>query len=447
MKISVLIPIYNVEPYLDKCLASLRAQTMKDIEFICINDGSTDGCTQVIDKYTDCDQRFRVINKKNTGYGNSMNIGLDEAKGDYIAIVESDDFVRPDMMQFLYDKAVEYGTDIVKTDFWDYYNQEDENETFSEKKVFGNLPRKTVFAPMEHPEIFLIEHSIWTALYRRDFLKTNNIRFNETPGAAYQDVSFSFLAYINAKSIILFDEAFYCYRRTNPNSSVKNVNKMKILKEAYRVEEYALQHMENVGIMGIAGRLCYKILMENYYASGIQYQYALLLEIQKLFKKHFGDSFFEGKLWSEEEKLTAKTIIENVDLFFYKTQRDFNDDRIYQYNKNVQIILDRMLREDHIIIYGAGKIGQRLKNYLLKNGYSKEKAVFAVTSLDDNPHEIDGIKVRTIEQCRNYKSDTMVVLALQQKFQYDLLAKLNNLGYKNVVSVDLSMNVYLKANE
>ena len=98
IKVSVLVPIYNVEKYLDKCLQSLCNQTLQEMEIICINDGSTDSSRQIIERYAKIDKRIVVIDKKNTGYGNSMNVGLDRASGEYIGIVESDDFIEPDMM-------------------------------------------------------------------------------------------------------------------------------------------------------------------------------------------------------------------------------------------------------------------------------------------------------------------------------------------------------------
>ena len=92
-KVSVLVPIYNVEEYLDECLTSIAVQTLKDIEIICINDGSTDNSPRILQKYAKKYSNFIVINKKNSGYGDSMNRGLEKASGEYIGIVESDDFI------------------------------------------------------------------------------------------------------------------------------------------------------------------------------------------------------------------------------------------------------------------------------------------------------------------------------------------------------------------
>ena len=106
-KISVLIPVYNVEKYLERCLKSVCNQSFKDIEIICINDGSTDSSLSILEEYAKNDSRIKIIDKSNSGYGISMNIGLDNATGDYVGIIESDDFADLGMFETLYNMAVE----------------------------------------------------------------------------------------------------------------------------------------------------------------------------------------------------------------------------------------------------------------------------------------------------------------------------------------------------
>ena len=122
-KVSVLVPIYNVEKYLDECLASLAKQTLKDIEIICINDGSTDNSPKILQKYAKKYPNFVVINKQNSGYGDSMNKGLEKATGEYIGIVESDDFIESDAFEKLYKLAHETKADIVKANY--FYHSKD----------------------------------------------------------------------------------------------------------------------------------------------------------------------------------------------------------------------------------------------------------------------------------------------------------------------------------
>ncbi|MBS7046628.1 MAG: glycosyltransferase family 2 protein, partial [Eubacterium sp.] len=106
-KISIIVPVCNVEKYLSKCLDSIVNQTLKEIEIICIDDGSTDDSGAILDSYSQKDSRIKVIHKKNSGYGNSMNVGMDCAEGEYIGIVESDDCILPEMYEELYKAAKE----------------------------------------------------------------------------------------------------------------------------------------------------------------------------------------------------------------------------------------------------------------------------------------------------------------------------------------------------
>lgn len=122
-KISVLIPIYNVEKYLGECLESIINQTYSDLEIICINDGSTDNSLSIINKYAKLDDRIVLIDKENSGYGDSMNRGLSIAKGEYISIVESDDFIEKDMLGVLYEKMASYNLDVVKCKYNRYWSK------------------------------------------------------------------------------------------------------------------------------------------------------------------------------------------------------------------------------------------------------------------------------------------------------------------------------------
>ena len=121
-KVSIVVPIYNVEKYLRQCLDSIIHQTLKDIEIICVDDGSTDSSPEIIREYMAKDPRVKVITKPNSGYGNSMNRGFDMAEGEYIGIVESDDYADPEMFETLYRIAKENKLDVVKSGFYYYFS-------------------------------------------------------------------------------------------------------------------------------------------------------------------------------------------------------------------------------------------------------------------------------------------------------------------------------------
>ena len=228
-KVSVLVPIYNVEQYLPECLDSLCAQTLKNIEIICINDGSTDASGAILDEYAKNNSNIVVINKKNSGYGDSMNRGLEAATGEYIGIVESDDFIDANGFEKLYELAKKTDADIVKANY--YYHSNDKDEIH---EVVKNQKLNKAITISDDYNILIEEPGIWSAIYRRDFLNDNKIRFRTTPGASYQDTGFFFKTACAAKKIVYTKNAYLHYRTDNANSSVKSLEKVN-----YVVEEYA----------------------------------------------------------------------------------------------------------------------------------------------------------------------------------------------------------------
>ena len=228
--VSVLVPICNVEQYLDECLASLQQQTFKNFEVICINDGSTDNSSSIIQKYIDSDQRFKVIDKPNSGYGDSMNKGLEAAVGKYISILESDDFIDADMLEFMVGEAEKYNLDVMKTNFWLYWSNPIASTGFREnvyhEAISCPMVEAGVHRPIDFPEIFWSKPSIWSAIYLKEFLDKNNIRFLPTPGASFQDTSFTFKVFSLAKRVKYSMRPFLHYRQDNEKSSVNNPTKV-----------------------------------------------------------------------------------------------------------------------------------------------------------------------------------------------------------------------------
>ena len=188
--VSILVPICNVQRYLRTCIESLVNQTLRDIEIILINDGSKDDSISIIREFERRDSRIRVIDKPNSGYGDSMNMGLRLATGEYVGIVESDDFAALDMFESLYAEAKSNDVDIVKSNYYAYSTtgSAGECERFVES-LFG-CPYGKVLRPIEHQEVFLRRPAIWSALYRRSFLIENEVFFLPTPGASFQDTAF-----------------------------------------------------------------------------------------------------------------------------------------------------------------------------------------------------------------------------------------------------------------
>ena len=234
-KVSIIVPTYNVEQYLSECMDSIIGQTLKDLEIICVNDGSTDSSLDILKKYAATDERVIIIDKKNEGYGCAMNDGLDRASGEYVGIVEPDDYVDLHMYEDLYRVAKEKDLDIVKADFYRFVRNK-KGETL---KTYDALSKdgtgyNEVIDPKKNDRIFRYVLNTWSGIYRRDFIEKYHIRHNTTPGASFQDNGFWFQTFCLAERVYFLNKPYYMNRRDNPNSSVKSREKVYCMNEEYK---------------------------------------------------------------------------------------------------------------------------------------------------------------------------------------------------------------------
>lgn len=242
IKVSAVVPVCNVADFLPECLESIQNQTMQDFEAICVNDGSTDESLDILLEFAKKDSRFKVIDKENAGYGHAMNIGMDHAQGEFIAIVESDDWIRPRMFETLYATAEENQLDFVKSDFYRFTSEELATRLFYHPLANTTDLYGTVLHSLDDIRLFKFSNT-WTGIYRRSFLENRGIRHQETPGASYQDNGFWFQTTCSADRFMYLEEPFYMNRRDNPNSSVFNNKKLYAGNSEFKFcEEYLNRH-------------------------------------------------------------------------------------------------------------------------------------------------------------------------------------------------------------
>lgn len=232
--VSVLVPICNVENYLRECLESLIFQTLDSLQIICIDDGSTDSSPIILEEFARRDSRVEVITKPNSGYGDSMNQGLARARGEYVGIVESDDFASDDMFEMLYHYAKALDLDMVKENFFNHTTDAPDGGD----EYFDNLPGCPYGKALGRDDegrrmALLMKPAIWSGLYRRSFLEEKGIKFLPTPGASFQDTSFHFKALTLAERVGFFPSAHLHYRIDNVNSSVASKSKAFFICEEY----------------------------------------------------------------------------------------------------------------------------------------------------------------------------------------------------------------------
>ena len=299
--ISVLVPIYNTEKYLRQALDSLAAQAFQDFEVLCINDGSTDGSRAIIQEYLEKDSRFKVIDKENSGYGASMNRGIREARGEYIAILEPDDFFESNALELLHGLASANDADVAKANYWFYWSQGQKNQLIEACKApeFGES-----FNPRDYQEVFFTIPSIWSAIYRRSMLLENRVSFLETAGASYQDMGFQFKVWCAASRVVMSDEAILHYRQDNESSSVNDSKKaMCVVRELNSCEQFIQDDPDKESLAKVLYRLRYDSYMWNFARLGSEGREEFFPRMHKDLQRGMRERAFDKSLfgkWQED---------------------------------------------------------------------------------------------------------------------------------------------------
>lgn len=311
--VSLLIPIYNVEPYLAECLDSACRQTLENIEVICINDGSNDGSLSIIKAYAERDPRFKIIDKQNSGYGASMNRGLAEAKGAYIAILEPDDFLEPNALESLYRAAKQHDAQVVKANFWFYWSAPEKRNEL----IRLITPEKAgLVNPQKTHDIFWFMPSIWSAMYQRSFLEENSIMFLETPGASYQDLSFAFKIWACAERVVLLEEPFIHYRQDNETSSVNSPGKVFcVCDEFAEMERFLDSRPEKDFLRPVKARLKYDSYIWNYWRLNEELRAEFLVRMTKEFVEENRRGMIDYRMFQPWAEADMRAILRDPQAF------------------------------------------------------------------------------------------------------------------------------------
>ena len=226
-KVSVIVPVYNVEKFLPRCLDSIVNQTLKDIEIICINDGSPDNCLSILEDYAQKDSRIRIINQENSGPSVSRNKGILMAQGEYIGFVDSDDWLDVDFYEKLYAAAQKYDADIAACGIKVYrkYNRISSVLKYTKEEYTDDIERK--FYLCDVPE----SCHVCNRIYKAEVIRSKNIEF-EAGIHMQEDMSFTMESLYYSGKLVTVPGALYNYDRRNENSIVRS----KSLKKKQDVE-------------------------------------------------------------------------------------------------------------------------------------------------------------------------------------------------------------------
>lgn len=282
-KISIIVPIYNVEKYLNECLNSIINQTFSDIEIICVNDGSKDNSRNILEEYAKKDCRIKIIDKQNGGLSSARNAGLNVANGDFIIFVDSDDWIAPDMAEKLYNNAILFNTDIsiCSVHLFDEQTKEiNNNEPYFSLAHFDSSFNNKVFSYKDTiPFLMDVCVMAWNKIYRKSFLDKCNAQFPD--GLIFEDGPFFFSIFFKTQRIAIVRDFLYYYRINRQGSIVQKGGKK--LFDIINVVNLMFDEIKNLDIFD---EIKYSFFQKK--ADDIIYRYELLpLNLKNKYSKIF----------------------------------------------------------------------------------------------------------------------------------------------------------------
>ena len=425
-KVSILLPSLNVAGYIGRCIESVMSQTLKDIEILCIDAGSTDGTLELIKKYASEDDRIRLLQADRKSYGLQMNLGIRMAEGKYIGIVETDDWVDPDMYEVLYEKAEAKDAEVVKGLLYDVY----ENTDGIRHEIFVDYIDKDpvfmdVFSPDDVPSVHKWDGNIWNGIYRRDFLLEHRIEFNESAGAAFQDIGFQQLVLNEASRLLYVHNHFYHYRKVRPGASTWNPKCLRFIYGEYkrligsgRIKDSHKKWLYARMVAGFFYELKKALSYSDYDQAKLECPEALRWFTDTICKAiKTGD--FSVDLLNETNAGLLKVFISDIDRFI----EDYRI-RMYSLTGWVKDLL-KLVGKKEIIVFGAGTYGLGMTLFLLRNCLN-------IVGIADNESWIRnqthyGMRIMSADDAVRFYPDAFFIIA-NKHYAEDIAHQLEDRG-------------------
>ena len=414
VKVSVVIPVYNVEKYLRPCLDSVIKQTLQDLEIICVDDASPDSCPQILDEYAERDPRMIVIHlPKNSQQAYARNRGMEIASGKYLYLLDSDDLIEPETLECLYDTAEKEDLDVVFFDSKVIYDSEELRAHHASYPAYrtGEYENK-VYTGMDLFKSF-IRQDEWTCyvqrqFWRMDFLSKENLSFPE--GHEHEDEVFPFEGLLLAKRARYIPEQFFI-RRYRENSVMTSGIAPKNFYGYFMCYLQMIDFLEE----------------RNIHCEEADFNVARMFDRMIKFYPILKDKYnLEEQFKTYEEKQLFK--------YFRYSQ----DTAIYYAAVHPRLIQE-LKQYRKVYIYGAGQVGKNVLKALLNEEIVPE--AFIVTDKTNQPEKIIGIKVKEITEIDDY-TDAMVLISTTKKYANEIMEVLKSRNIPHVYRRKYQVNEY-----
>jgi len=422
IKVSVIIPVYNTQKYLNECMDSVLAQKLQGMEILCVDDGSTDSSAAILDDYASKEERVRVFHIQNGGYGHAVNYGIDRASGKYISIVEPDDYIEGEMLETLYQAAEENELEVISSNYKRFMGTEKERIFQVEHVMEKDEYYHKVLSPYTERALLKGTYLNQAGLFLRDFINKYRIRHHESPGASYQDVGFRLQTLAYCRRFLILKDSFYCHREDNPDSSINNRTCLRWIIDEYA---FVFQMMENnrkdLGSFLPEFTWC---KITDYLGQYDRLVPELRLDFLNIIRKEFMEADQKGEFittrLSDRQRKRVQFILQEPDNYVKREARLREE------------IHNRLLDKEAFIIYGVGMFGKKIYDVMCSEDRDK-LCGFAVSDVRSNSRGYKGIPVKGIDA---YDKSLTVIVGVTERYEKEVVSLLRARGMEEVLCME-----------
>lgn len=412
IKVSVIMPSLNVADYIEEAVESVRNQALREIEIICIDAGSDDGTWEILSGLARTDERMVLCHSDQKSYGYQVNLGIDMAKGEYVAILETDDHAAPEMYEALYQEASLHDCDYVKSDYLSYWTQDDGNRFFVRRKsLFDDQLYGMVIEPKRYWETATEDWYLWSGIYKKDFLDQNNIRLLETPGAAFQDIGFLYQVNVKAKRGLYLKDAYYRYCMDRADASSNTGKGLLYAYHEYghlcsRLEDDKENDLDSIRSLYCRMAKSFMCCCEEMGHKDIGITDKERGEYYQWFRTRLKNAVSHGIIG---EDVIRRSIWEKVEILLGSDDICIEDIRARA--QQIKVVIGEP-GQYSLVIFGCGFYGYNSYRWLKRRGYKIK--VF----MDNNKTlwgmRINGIPIEDPQQAGDMQEDTRYLIANEQ---------------------------------
>ncbi len=417
-KISVIVPVYNVEKYLSECLDSVLSQDEKDIEVICVNDGSTDKSLEILKEYKEKDDRIIIVTQDNKGLAEARNSGLNVAKGEYIFFLDSDDKMREGTLSKLYSTAIRENVYVVTFEIALQYDidvkeaKENIDRYYIKSQDYtGKRKGKEQFTLFMKNDDYCDSANM--IFVNREWLTKKNIRFY--PYIYFEDALFSLKCHLESDEIFHLAEKLYIYR-IRGNSIMQSKSSMDKVyscivnfKKMYEILMFEQNKDEEFCEMLVKYM---RLVVMNMHIMEANREGKDEFDRFNYLEKFLYDVFFVGGIFHPDERIILQGLIKNVD------------------------------DSTGVYLYGAGRVGMLVNEFLTKKNLKDKVKAFVVTKKSGAQQEYCGIPVKELDEL--LINDDLVILSVGRNIQQEILPELEKKGITNIVCIDRNVQMILE---